>query len=125
MSEFGPISSHKIEEIEIPKPQDNDVLIEVYAAGVAFPDVLVVQGLYQIKPDFPIFTRGRVCRCHKKYWLKGQRMERGDRVIGFKGSGVFRICSMQSIQYYASPRFNGLSYRLNISLELWNINPRL
>ena len=45
--EFGPISSHKIEDIDIPEPQDIDVLIEVYAAGVAFPDVLV-QGLYQI-----------------------------------------------------------------------------
>ena len=56
--EFGPIASHKIESIDIPTPGDNDVLIEVYAAGVAFPDVLVVQGLYQIKPEFPFSPGG-------------------------------------------------------------------
>ena len=51
--EFGPIASHKIESIDIPTPGDNDVLIEVYAAGVAFPDVLVVQGLSLIHISEP------------------------------------------------------------------------
>ena len=87
--EFGPISSHKIEEIEIPKPQDNDVLIEVYAAGVAFPDVLVVQGLYQIKPDFPFSPGGEFAGVIKSIGSKVKGWKEGDRVIGFKGSGVF------------------------------------
>ena len=45
--EFGPINSHKVEEIDSPIPGDHEVLIDVHAAGVAFPDVLVVQGLYR------------------------------------------------------------------------------
>ena len=56
--EFGPISTHQVETINEPVPSDNEVLIEVFAAGVAFPDVLVVQGLYQIKPEFPFSPGG-------------------------------------------------------------------
>ena len=87
--EFGPISSHKIESIDIPEPQDNDVLIEVYAAGVAFPDVLVVQGLYQIKPDFPFSPGGEFAGVIKSIGTKVKGWKEGDRVIGFKGSGGF------------------------------------
>ena len=87
--EFGPISSHKIEDIDIPEPQDNDVLIEVYAAGVAFPDVLVVQGLYQIKPDFPFSPGGEFAGVIKSIGSKVKGWKEGDRVIGFKGSGGF------------------------------------
>ena len=98
--EFGPISSHKIEEIEIPKPQDNDVLIEVYAAGVAFPDVLVVQGLYQIKPDFPFSPGGEFAGVIKSIGSKVKGWKEGDRVIGFKGSGGFSeyaLCNQYNI----------------------------
>ena len=87
--EFGPIASHKIESIDIPTPGDNDVLIEVYAAGVAFPDVLVVQGLYQIKPEFPFSPGGEFTGLIKDVGSKVKGWKPGDRVIGFKGSGGF------------------------------------
>ena len=50
---FGPINSHTVDEVDNLVPGDNEVVVDVHAAGVAFPDVLVVQGLYQFKPDFP------------------------------------------------------------------------
>ena len=87
--EFGPISSHQIETIEVPTPTDNDVLIEVYAAGVAFPDVLVVQGLYQIKPEFPFSPGGEFTGVIKGIGKNVKGWKEGDRVIGFKGSGGF------------------------------------
>ena len=98
--EFGPIASHKIESIDIPTPGDNDVLIEVYAAGVAFPDVLVVQGLYQIKPEFPFSPGGEFTGLIKDVGSKVKGWKPGDRVIGFKGSGGFAeyaICNQFNI----------------------------
>ena len=45
--EFGPVDSHRIEEIAAPRPQPGEVVIDVHAIGVNFPDTLMVQGLYQ------------------------------------------------------------------------------
>ena len=42
--EFGPVDSHKVEEIEDPRAEPGMVVIDVKAAGVSFPDVLIVQG---------------------------------------------------------------------------------
>ena len=40
---------------DMPEPQagPGQIVIDVYAAGVNFPDVLLVQGLYQVKPPLP------------------------------------------------------------------------
>lgn len=42
-----------VDEIEEPTLGPDDVLIEVVAAGMTFPDVLLSRGLYQYKPDLP------------------------------------------------------------------------
>lgn len=44
-------------DVDAPVAAEGQVLIEVKAAGVAFPEVLQSRGLYQIKPDLP-FTPG-------------------------------------------------------------------
>jgi NADPH2:quinone reductase len=46
-----------IEEKPSPKPGPGQVLVRVRAASVNFPDYLMTQGLYQLKPDLP-FTPG-------------------------------------------------------------------
>ncbi len=56
--EFGPIESHGLEEFPAPEPGPGDVLIDVHVVGVNFPDTLMIQGLYQTKPDRP-FVPGR------------------------------------------------------------------
>ncbi len=56
--EFGPVDSHKLEDVPEPVPGPEDVVIDVHAIGVNFPDSLMVQGLYQTKPERP-FTPGR------------------------------------------------------------------
>ena len=43
----------KILEVENPILNSDAVRIQVEAAGVNFPDVLIIQGKYQYKPDFP------------------------------------------------------------------------
>lgn len=56
--EFGPIDSHEIEELPDPVPGPKEILIDTQAIGLNFPDTLMVQGLYQTKPDRP-FIPGR------------------------------------------------------------------
>ena len=42
-----------LDEIDQPTANDRQVLIEVHAAGVAFPEVLQTRGQYQMKPPLP------------------------------------------------------------------------
>ena len=56
--DFGPIDTHGVEEFPAPEAGPGDVLIDVHAVGVNFPDTLMVQGLYQAKPERP-FVPGR------------------------------------------------------------------
>ena len=51
--EFGPVENLVWENIDSPEPGDDEVLISVKAAALNFPDYLIVQGLYQFKPEFP------------------------------------------------------------------------
>lgn len=58
--EFGPLSSLCVEDVSDPTPQAGQVLIDVEACGVNYPDGLLVQGLYQMQPDFPFIPGSEV-----------------------------------------------------------------
>ncbi len=47
----------RVVDVPEPEPGPGDVLIEVHAVGVSFPDLLLSQGLYQVRPE-PPFTLG-------------------------------------------------------------------
>ena len=52
-----PKESLKVHEMDTPEPMAGQLLIEVDAVGLAFPDVLQCRGEYQVKPPLP-FTPG-------------------------------------------------------------------
>ena len=58
--EFGSLDALQIETVDDPSPGPGEVLIDVRAAGLNFPDLLVVQGKYQVRPELP-FTPGGEC----------------------------------------------------------------
>ena len=43
--EFGPVDSHQVEEIDDPIAGPGQVVVDIKATGISFPDVLIVQGL--------------------------------------------------------------------------------
>lgn len=51
--EFAPIDALTIADVDSPEPNKNQVRIKAQAMGVNFPDGLLVQGLYQMKPPTP------------------------------------------------------------------------
>lgn len=60
-NEFGPPDSLILAETEAPTPAKGEVLIDIKAAGVNFPDILTVQGKYQFKPELPFIPGAEVC----------------------------------------------------------------
>ncbi|WP_131740797.1 NADPH:quinone oxidoreductase family protein [Actinomadura roseirufa] len=58
VKEFGPPSALVVEEVPDPVPGPGEVVIEVGAVSVNFPDVLVVEGSYQNLPERP-FSPGK------------------------------------------------------------------
>lgn len=59
--EFGPIESLSYEEVDEPQPGKGEVRVKVKATGVNFPDGLLVQGLYQVKPERPFIPGVEFC----------------------------------------------------------------
>ena len=57
---FKPYAEHKVEEQPSQPMKPGHVRIDVKAAGLNFPDILMVEGKYQIRPPFP-FTPGSEC----------------------------------------------------------------
>jgi len=51
--EFGTPDQLVVEDIESPAVMAGELKIRVRACGVNFPDALMIQGLYQVKPPFP------------------------------------------------------------------------
>ena len=88
--EFGPVDSHTVEEIEDPVAGPGQVVVDIKATGISFPDVLIVQGLYQFKPPFP-FSPGSEISGVVSSLGEGVTMHKvGDRVMGSIGSGGLR-----------------------------------
>ena len=58
--EVAPGEKLVYEEVAVPVAKKGHVVVDIKASGVNFPDALLVQGLYQIKPDFPFIPGGEV-----------------------------------------------------------------
>lgn len=86
---FGPIDSLVFEEVKSPEIGEYQVLIEVKACGVNFPDILMVQGKYQFKPDFPFSPGGEVAGFVTKIGEKVTNLAVGDKVFSLTGHGGF------------------------------------
>jgi NADPH:quinone reductase len=79
-----------VEVRDVPEPVrgEGQVLVDVRAAGVNFPDVLQSKGLYQYKPDTP-FTLGSEVAGVVRSAPDGSPFAAGDRVVAFPGTGAF------------------------------------
>ena len=87
--EYGPPESLVIEELPSPEPKEREVLIEVHAASVNFPDVLIIENKYQFKPPLPFSPGGEVAGRVTKVGSAVKSVKVGDRVIGSCGWGGF------------------------------------
>src|SRR3954470_20982882 len=77
-----------IEDVATPEPGPGQVRVTIRAAGVNFPDLLMVQGLYQFKPPFPFAPGGEVAGVVSAVG-PGATTALGAEVIAFCGHGGF------------------------------------
>lgn len=86
---FGPAETLVLEDIASPEPKKNEVLLQVHAAGVNFPDTLIIEGKYQFKPPFPFSPGGEAAGVVGAVGEKVSHVKPGDRVMALTGWGSF------------------------------------
>ncbi|MFA7281063.1 MAG: NADPH:quinone oxidoreductase family protein [Sterolibacterium sp.] len=87
-SNFGPLEQLSVQEIAEPKPKAKQVLIDVEAAALNFPDALMVQGIYQFKPPLPFTPGAEFSGVVSAVGSEVTNYKIGDRVIAY-GLGGF------------------------------------
>ncbi len=109
--EFAPVSGLKVGEFPNPVAGPGELVIRVTAAGVNYPDVLIVQGKYQSKPERP-FVPGSECAGVVDSIGEGVTQFRpGDPVAAFTGSGSFaELVKVPATQVFKLP--DGLDLKL-------------
>lgn len=86
---FGLPSDLVLKEVELRKPKAKEVLISIKACGVNFPDTLIIQGLYQFKPELPFTPGSDIAGIVKEVGEEVKHLKVGDEVFGFAMNGGF------------------------------------
>jgi len=95
-----------VQEAPEPTPGPDDVLVEVHAVGVSFPDLLLSKGQYQLRPE-PPFTLGVD---YAGVVVSGPGFEPGQRVAAVGGYGG-------GAELVAGPQWATFALPDNISFE--------
>ncbi len=98
-----------VEDWADPEVGEHDVLIDVKAAGLNFPDVLIIQGKYQIQPELPFIPGAECSGVVAAVGAKVTRFKVGDRVLSMGVAGAF--CKKIAVnEYGAFPIPESLSF---------------
>ena len=87
--ELGPPDKLQIREVSDPQIIPDHVIIENKAASVNFPDVLMIQGLYQFQPELPFSPGGECSGIIVSVGENVENLRVGDRVFAMTGLGAF------------------------------------
>ncbi|SOE21734.1 NADPH:quinone reductase [Spirosomataceae bacterium TFI 002] len=84
---FGGPSQLQLREMPVPQAKEGEVVITVKACSVNFPDGLIIQNLYQFKPELPFSPGGEVSGLVKEVGEGVKHLKVGDRVLALCGWG--------------------------------------
>lgn len=86
---FAPPSALVLKELASPTPKAKQVLVSVRACSANFPDTLIIQGKYQIKPPLPFTPGSDIAGVVKAVGDEIKHLKVGDEVFGFAMNGGF------------------------------------
>ena len=86
---FGPPETLVVEDAPDPSPGHGEVVLSVKAAGVNFPDVLMIENKYQTKPPLPFSPGGEAAGVVSAVGAGVNGVKTGDRVMAITGHGAF------------------------------------
>ncbi len=108
-NKFGPPESLKLERHHVPLPAPGQVLVDVKAAGINFPDILMIRGEYQVKTPPPFIPGNELAGIVEAVGKGANRFAVGDRVIATPTGGAFaEKCVVE--QHLCLPLPDKLSY---------------
>jgi len=87
--ELGAAESLTLEEIPDPEPQAGELLVEIHAAALNFPDTLVISGAYQLKPELPFVPGAEAAGIVRKVGSDVEGCAGGGRVACSGATGAF------------------------------------
>ncbi|MDH3665930.1 MAG: NADPH:quinone oxidoreductase family protein [Paracoccaceae bacterium] len=98
VEEFAPFETHALQDLSDPEPGPGEVVIEARAMALNFPDVLMVEGRYQHKPDRPFIPGFDAAGVIAAVGEGVSRVEPGDRALTSRGQGAFAtmICAPET-----------------------------
>jgi len=91
--EWGMPDRLVVSDLELPEPKAGEVRVRVEAAGVNFPDALIVQKKYQVQPPLPFTPGTEVAGTVDALGEGVSHLKPGDRVAAFVGLGGFASSS--------------------------------
>lgn len=114
---FGPIESLRVEDVPSPSAGPGKVVVDVKAASINFPDALIVQGLYQFKPELPFSPGSELAGIVTAVGEGVTTLRVGDRVIASVGFGAFaEECVVNAAQ--VMPLLPGMDFDLGAAFVL-------
>ena len=88
-NEYGPPEKLVIQTVPDPVPGDGEILVNIKAAGINFPDLLLIAGTYQAKIPPPFVPGNEAAGVVESVGAGVSRFKAGDRVIVTPSSGGF------------------------------------
>src|SRR6266540_6824605 len=85
--DYGPPESLVMEDVDDPRAGDRQVVVDVKACAVNFPDVLVIQNLYQFQPPLPFSPGAEIAGVVSSVGPGVDGVTVGDRVFASPGWG--------------------------------------
>ena len=76
-------------ELPTPQPKAGEVLIEIKAASLNFPDILIVQNKYQMKPPLPFVPGSEYAGIVQAVGESVKHLQAGQAVACLSGTGGF------------------------------------
>jgi NADPH2:quinone reductase len=86
---YGPPDTLAYEDVPPPVPGPGEAVVSVKAASLNFPDVLIIQNKYQVKPPLPFSPGSEMAGVVKTVGDGVRGVAPGDRVMGITTYGAF------------------------------------
>lgn len=87
--QYGPPDTLVFEDVPSPAPKPGEIVVSVKAASVNFPDVLIIEDKYQLKPPLPFSPGSELAGIVKQVGENVPNLKAGDRVMAITGYGAF------------------------------------
>ena len=88
-TELGPAERLSVQVLPDPQPAPGEIVVDVRAAGLNFPDTLIIEGKYQFQPDLPFVPGGEASGVVSAVGTEVPHFKVGDQVLAMGVFGAF------------------------------------